>query len=453
MGFAFGAGQTEPPERSQSFTSAALDAEMPGLPSGFRLVPAQTGDHFAIHDFLLSVFHGPTEREYQATLDEPLYEPTDRILIKRGNAIVAHVLVKKRVLQLGPVHIATGQICELATLPEFRGRGLASALVKMAERRVASEGACLATARARVPEFFRSHGWGPYTRFCFSTADPRSLLTVLRPVVTKPLPLTAKPIKLRIRLWRQMELEALRLLHERCTCQRFGVWQRSEACWRWLIIRRAYDRIYVATTGKRETGLVPGQNIVAYAVSRGCEILELATRDANASFGRQLLARVCADAIERGENELTLHAPPDDPAHEWFNAAGSPLQQPESVDQQVLLAKLLDPLQMLQRLAPRLNDRLSGAWHLALHLERQRLLLQRDDGGDLTVLDDTTARNSVALSTSTLLNLICGQVDVDQALSAGILRVSTQVAAGRLAKLFPRVPFSWPAWDDCPATT
>ncbi len=165
MSFAFRAGQTESPERSQSFASAALDANTPSLPAGFHMVPAQSGDHFAIHGFLLSVFHGPTEREYQATLDEPFYEPTDRLLIKRDNAIVAHVLVKKRMLQLGPLHVATGQICELAALPEFRGQGLASALLKMTERRLASEGAWLVTARSQVPGFFRSHGWSSYTRF------------------------------------------------------------------------------------------------------------------------------------------------------------------------------------------------------------------------------------------------------------------------------------------------
>ncbi len=108
-------------------------------------------------------------------------------------------------------------------------------------------------------------------------------------------------------------------------------------------------------------------------------------------------------------------------------------------------------MKMLQLLTPLFNHRLNGAWHLGLRLERQRLLLQHDNG-DLKVVDNATARNSVELSTSTLLNLICGQVDVDQALSAGTFRVSTQLAASRLAKLFPRLPFSWPAWDDCPAT-
>jgi hypothetical protein len=150
-------------------------------------------------------------------------------------------------------------------------------------------------------------------------------------------------------------------------------------------------------------------------------------------------------------HELTLHAPPDDPAHEWFKAAGSPLQQPENLEQHALLAKLMEPMKMLQLLTPLLKDRLSGDWHLALHLERQRLLLKHDDG-NLEVVDNATARNSVELSTSTLLNLICGQVDVDQALSTGTVGVSTQVAAGRLASLFPRLPFSWPAWDDRPAT-
>src|SRR5215207_11131755 len=47
-----------------------------------RLVPARAGDHAAIHHLLLSQFRGPSPLEFQAQLDEPLYEPTDRLLVK-----------------------------------------------------------------------------------------------------------------------------------------------------------------------------------------------------------------------------------------------------------------------------------------------------------------------------------------------------------------------------------
>ncbi len=451
MSFAFRTQQTDLPDRSQSVASAAPLKDVPRVPSGFRIVPAQTGDHFAIHRFLVSIFHGPAEREFQATLDEPLYEPPDQLLAKRGDTIVGHLFVKKRVLQLGGVHVATGQICDLAVWPEFRGRGLGGALLKTAEQRLAHEGVCLATARAQLPEFFRAHGWGTFTRFCLSLANPRSLLSELTPTVKKTVTLAAdQPLMLQIRLWRQIELEALRSLHRESTGQRFGVWQRSEAVWRWLIVRRAFERIYVATIDDDSEDLTTGSNVVAYAVLRDSQVLELVTRDGNVTFSRQLLARVCADAIERGSNELTLHAPPDDPAHEWFEAAGSPPKHPAAVHQHELLAKLLDPGKMLEQLTPLWNSRLSGVWHLGFRLEQQQLLFEHDDNG-LQVLRDKAARNFIELSTPTLLNLICGQVDVAEAISAGELRAATQLAAHRLAKLFPRLPFWSPVWDDCPA--
>src|SRR3954465_13146049 len=47
-----------------------------------RLAMAKTGDHPLIHGLLVSIFHGPTLAEFQAQLDEPGYEPVDRLIVK-----------------------------------------------------------------------------------------------------------------------------------------------------------------------------------------------------------------------------------------------------------------------------------------------------------------------------------------------------------------------------------
>ena len=52
-----------------------------------RLAMAKTGDHPLIHGLLISIFHGPTLAEFQAQLDEPGYEPVDRLIVKDGEEI------------------------------------------------------------------------------------------------------------------------------------------------------------------------------------------------------------------------------------------------------------------------------------------------------------------------------------------------------------------------------
>src|ERR1700704_1849440 len=77
----------------------------PLMPTGPRLVPARAGDHPAIHQLLLSQFRGPSSVEFQAQLDEPLYEPTDRLLVKQRDDVVAHLRLTKRLLSFGPLKI------------------------------------------------------------------------------------------------------------------------------------------------------------------------------------------------------------------------------------------------------------------------------------------------------------------------------------------------------------
>src|SRR5688572_1355965 len=50
----------------------------------FRLAAATAGDHAAIHQLLTTVFQGPSRDDFSASLEDPLYEPCDRLIVKRG---------------------------------------------------------------------------------------------------------------------------------------------------------------------------------------------------------------------------------------------------------------------------------------------------------------------------------------------------------------------------------
>ncbi len=102
------------------------------------MVSASAGDHALIHPFLVSVFHGPSTAEFQHQLEEPAYEPMHRLVVKDGSQIVAHLRIMYREMRFGQLLLPVGLLTDLATLPEYRGCGCASALLSAARRNPAA---------------------------------------------------------------------------------------------------------------------------------------------------------------------------------------------------------------------------------------------------------------------------------------------------------------------------
>src|SRR5262245_17281078 len=116
--------------RSVARVSPSSFSSPPPLASPrLRLASAKTGDHPSIHGLLVSVFHGPSPAEFQAQLDEPGYEPADRIIVKDGDQIAAHLRLARQTIQVGPATLPIARFMDLATATEYRSRGLATALL------------------------------------------------------------------------------------------------------------------------------------------------------------------------------------------------------------------------------------------------------------------------------------------------------------------------------------
>ena len=59
---------------------------------------AEAREHGAIFYFLSSIFHGSGRAEYNASLQDPFYEPRDRLLLRRHHRIFAHARLTHRTL-------------------------------------------------------------------------------------------------------------------------------------------------------------------------------------------------------------------------------------------------------------------------------------------------------------------------------------------------------------------
>jgi predicted N-acetyltransferase YhbS len=472
------------PSRRKSTSNVLID---PGAPQGnldqqqvrqtpdqaaapkhqFDVVNAGPGDHPSILNLLNCVFQAPSQAEFQAQLEQPHYEPTDRLIVKRGDEVVAHVRNLNRELYFGPTILPVTYVSELATGREYRDRGIASALIEAAENRARSEGAVFAVTRTRVPQLFEQRGWTPCIRHCFSTAAPRDLLAHLNvtgqanPVeatnwVAKLHPGFRPPQPLNIRLWRHVEQAALARLYDENMRLTYGPIVRSEAYWRWLVSRHGYERIYVAIEGPDKLDLDDLlEPIVGYAGMKEGRIVEMMTSPTRPDAAVQLLARACGDAIERDHHEVQIDGASGNPLHQVFSLAGGNYVSREMVGGDTIMVKLFDPLGFLEGLCATVHERAKAAslprpTELGILLDGEKYQLTiaprsvRFDAGRL-------GRSYLTCGTAQLAQLLLGHLNVKQSVAAERLQASTQVAVETASVLFPRLPFWLPPLDDLPA--
>jgi predicted acetyltransferase len=271
----------------------------------------------------------------------------------------------------------------------------------------------------------------------------REVLARLAHLPPAPQPRTIRP-------WRRVELPALVGLYERNCKNVAGMYRRSEAFWQWLLNRQAFDQVYVAIDGPPRLEFTEAETrIDGYAILRGATALEVIADQP--AVARQLLARICGEAIERDFPAIRLHARPDDPLRPLMGE-GRPAQPPHAAPGDAVLVKALRPWRLLSRLGPVLAGRareagLPARAELGFSTEGESasLLVAR---GRARVLARKLGRSYVRLSRADLSRLLIGSLPVEKAVEAGRLRFSTRAAQEFVTALFPRQSVWRPPLDD-----
>ncbi len=424
--------------------------------SGFKIVEGRVGDHHDVQQLLTTLFHGPSMGDFQAQIDDPFYEPNDRMLVKRDKQVVGHVHLAKREIHFGPFQFAVAHATDLGVLPEYRGQQCATQLLAAAECRMGEDGAVMGVIRTGIPEFFKRRGWSVCMRHSFSVAGARDILSRLgesAPVDSDPLQPVIAPLN--IRLWRHVEQAALMRIYADNTHNVFGPVARNDSYWRWLINRRAYDRIYIAIDGPDKIELNDTLTpIVGYAVVKDERIVELMTSGDCPRVAEQLLARTCRDAIEHDTHHVRLDAAPNDPLHRAFKAAGGRQHYHESEAGEVWMVKVFDPIALFGTISSEVHRRAKAAGmtiptELGVLLDGKKYTLStrqrttRLEPGKL-------GRSYLECSRGEFTQLMLGHLNVEGSIEAGRLQASTRVAGETAAILFPQLPLWQPPFDSLP---
>jgi predicted N-acetyltransferase YhbS len=437
-----------------------------------RLATARTGDHPLIHELLVSVFHGPSLAEFHAQLDEPGYEPIDRLIVKDGEEIAAHLRLARQTIQAGCTTLPAARFMDLATATAYRSRGLATALLAAGERAALERGVLVGLTRTRVPALFARLGWSVCGSHVFSTASPQSVLaelaamnvaaeaderTVLNP--WSPEPIIVRPL-------RRIDLRAVVRLYDAHIAGKSGWPLRSEAYWEWLLARGACDRIYVASTSADSADFAQMlASIVGYVCVTQSRIVELITAPGRDDVGRHLAERVCADAREQDGWIIRHDASANHPLHELFRRGGGRLNISQEVSGEVFMAKLLDPLAALRQLSANFVERAKAsgilkAIELGIELrsgggrktsgasgvvERFRIELR---GKSARIQTGGPSQHSIALPYTELAPLLLGSISAEAMIESRRLKCTTRKAKEVAGQLFPGGSWWRPPLDD-----
>jgi predicted N-acetyltransferase YhbS len=404
------------------------------LPHGYQLQPGSTADHPAVEELLVEVFAGHAREAFRAALEDPSYEPNDRLLIQCDDKTIGHVLLSPRYLICGPGTLPATHVSWLATLPEYRQQGLATLLLAAAREHMVARRSVIATAWCPQPGYLANRGWTPWLHRRFRYDDPRLVVSRMGEIDAG---------ELSVRYWRRSEAAALVGLHQGRARQSWGALVRSEAMWQWNTSHDRFDRIYVAVNGpERRRGGPEFEPLLGYLIVRGDAIVEHAWEVGQEHVARVLLSRVCHDAIERNALRLGILEQPGDPLVPYF-AANSQPSGPQA-NGSTLMATVLDVPGLLRALTPILQQTardagllpcqlgvdvagVRGCW--ALERRRARFVEGR-------------SRTYLALEPSEMLHLALGIGSAVERLEQKQIRASNRTAARLAEALFP----SRPAW-------
>lgn len=414
------------------------------------IVSAESSDHVGVYCFLNSVFGEPSHAEFRASLEDPDYQPANRLLAKDGQRIVAHAQVLHRICPLGPLRLPAAQIDWLGTTPKLRGRGLGTRLLRTAERRMVQSGALVGWVRAQPTRLFTRLGWavcGMQVPSCGSAHY------VLRSLIEKGLRLSGRRTSLHIRPWLLWEVGGLARLYRKGIGGLFGPFERTEPYWQWLVRRHGFEQLYVAIDGPDPIDMDERKApVVGYAAIKGAHILELVASSTKKGIAAMLLARICHDAVESGRRSVFLHTPEVDRLHEVFQKPAEPCRHGIPGCGEAVMARVLRPLALMRLMKDVLQNRaaeggLPPAMELGFRVGKNCYLLSFNDS-QLTVTTRKPTHHTVELSKADFARMLLGRIDWDHATAEECVVPRTPEAGHFARTLFPTVPFWKPPLDD-----
>lgn len=179
-------------------------------------------------DVLAAVFADTQRAWFEAGLCDPPYPESMGFIARADGCIVSHVELLDMPVRYGDMIIHVAAISGVATLPAWRGRGLASALMEQAMAEMAARDMPLAVLLTGSQAFYERLGWSdwPPPGCAIEWAEAEELAARL-----------TVPQRFSVAAYRPDDLAGVMALYERFNAGRPGTLVRPERYWRSLLVR------------------------------------------------------------------------------------------------------------------------------------------------------------------------------------------------------------------------
>ena len=420
------------PNTRSAHRSTSRITGVPNTTPAQLVVPANSGDHPLILKFLrqLQVVH---LSEFQQTLDCPTYEPNQRLIIRNRGEIIGHIRIIPRDLRFGASTITSYHLTEVSVLPEYRQAGCLRLLLAAVRQRAAANRIALITTDSNRPEILRRMGWSRIPTGTNVTTSPHSLLASLEQMNLVS-PETQWKERYEIRPLRFVDQPSMAALYSETAHRTFGMAERTQEDWLWLMGRRGFDRAFVAYDPA--VGDSP-ESIVAYCLMRSNQVAELISNAQHSLSMLTLLRRVAADVVERGVHSVVLMADSaPDLQLEGFRSVDvdstTAACVPSAYDFMKLMKQEFGAQALRQGATPTSKiGLLSGTEALSLEVTKAKLKLKRNE----------QVRSRVHVSPSMFTQLALGCIDVNRVSDAEDLSATTKTAADVARCIFAKRRF------------
>lgn len=424
------------PVRFESAAGTAVASPTP------QFVVADVSQHCAIYDLLHTTYPAYSLEEFAAWLEEPAYDPADRVLLFLGSELAGHAHVVMRYANFAGVRLPVALIREFALRCEFDCEELQSGLLSRAALAASERGAVVALLAGREFSPRPSDQWHPLPSQGYSAADPQEVLSRLGDFARYG---SRADRGVRVGLFRRMDLDGLMAIYAADSIRKWGTIVRNEPYWQWLLARETHDASLVVTAGRARLRMHNGRpSLAGYAIAKRNHIFEVVPAEGDG--GKRLLSRLCRDAVERGDHTLTLHTPADDPLHQTMFAAEGDWCDKARDGIRPVWCKLLDRARWIEALFPvwrqrAREHRVTPPCTLSIELPDRRceFLLSRRSAH---WCDDASYRVAadIACDCATLGAILVGHESWQTARDAGRLGLAKRQAATVLSALFsPRL--------------
>ena len=415
--------QTRSAHRSVSGIAGAKNAS-----SSQMVVAANSGDHPLLLKFLTQL-QVVRQSEFQQTADCPSYEPSQRLIIRNRGEIIGHIRIVPRELRFGVSTISSYHLTELCVLPEFRQAGAMRLLLAAVRQRAASNRIALITSDSNRPEILRRMGWARIPTGTNVTTSPHSLLASLEEM-NEAGGETQWKDRYEVRPLRFVDQPAMAELYSETASRHFGMAERSQEDWLWLMGRRGFDRAFVAFEPFTES-------ILGYCLLRANQVVELVADAQHPLAMLPLLRRSAADVLERGVHSIAILAD---------SAPDLELEGFRSVDIGVSIAACVpSPYDFMKLMKAELGAQalrrgatpestiglVSGTEALSLEVTKSKLRLKRN----------AQVRSRIQVSPSMMTKLALGSVEVNANHDAEELSATTKTASDVASRIFAKRRF------------